>query len=136
MSVRVVVSHPDTGNSYQVEADVNAFVGKEIGEEVDGNPVGLDGYTLEITGGSDNTGRPMRGDVDGQGISEILVSGGTGYNPDREGERRRASVRGGEVGDATVQLNTRVVEEGEGEVGKLLGGGGEGEADEEGEDEQ
>jgi small subunit ribosomal protein S6e len=136
MSVRVVVSHPDTGNSYQVEADVNAFVGKEIGEEVDGNPVGLDGYTLEITGGSDNTGRPMRGDVDGQGISEILVSGGTGYNPDREGERRRASVRGGEVGDATVQLNTRVVEEGEGEVGKLLGGGGEDEADEEGEDEQ
>jgi small subunit ribosomal protein S6e len=136
MPVRVVVSHPDTGNSYQVEADVNAFVGKEIGEEVDGNPVGLDGYTLEITGGSDNTGRPMRGDVDGQGISEILVSGGTGYNPDREGERRRASVRGGEVGDATVQLNTRVVEEGEGEVGKLLGGGGKDEADEEGEDEQ
>lgn len=137
MSVRVVVSHPDTGNSYQVEADVNAFVGKEIGEEVDGTPVGLDGYTLEITGGSDNTGRPMRGDVEGQGISEILVSGGTGYNPDREGERRRASVRGGEVGDATVQLNTRVVEEGEGDVGELLGGeGDEDGGEDEGEDEQ
>ena len=132
MSVRVVVSNPDTGNSYQVEADVNAFVGKEIGEEVDGTPVGLDGYTLEITGGSDDTGRPMRGDVEGQGISEILVSGGTGYNPDREGERRRVSVRGGEVGDATVQLNTRVVEEGEGSMDELLGG----EDDEEAEDEE
>lgn len=132
MSVRVVVSHPDTGNSYQTEADTDAFVGKEIGEEVDGNPVGLDGYTLEITGGSDNTGRPMRGDVDGQGISEILVSGGTGYNPNREGERRRASVRGGEVGDATVQLNTRVVEEGEGELGQLLGG----EVDEDGSEDE
>jgi len=121
MSVRVVVSDPETGNSYQAESDVNAFTGKAIGDELDGGAVGLDGYTLEITGGSDDTGRPMRGDVDGQGISEILVSGGTGYNPTREGERRRVSVRGGEVGDATVQLNTRVVEEGDGEIDTLLG---------------
>ena len=63
----------------------------------------------------------MRGDVEGQGISEILVSGGTGYNPTRDGERRRVSVRGGEVGDATVQLNTRVVEEGDREIDTLLG---------------
>jgi small subunit ribosomal protein S6e len=121
MSVRVVVSDPETGNSYQVESDVNAFTGKAIGDELDGGAVGLDGYTLEITGGSDDTGRPMRGDVEGQGISEILVSGGTGYNPTRDGERRRVSVRGGEVGDATVQLNTRVVEEGDGEIDTLLG---------------
>lgn len=121
MSVRIVVSDPETGNSYQVESDVNAFTGKAIGDELDGGAVGLDGYTLEITGGSDDTGRPMRGDVEGQGISEILVSGGTGYNPTRDGERRRVSVRGGEVGDATVQLNTRVVEEGDGEIDTLLG---------------
>lgn len=131
MSVRVVVSHPETGNSYQVEADVNVFTGKAIGDEVDGGAVGLDGYTLEITGGSDDTGRPMRGDVEGQGISEILVSGGTGYNPTRDGERRRVSVRGGEVGDATVQLNTRVVEEGDADIEDALGGGGdEGEEEE------
>jgi len=131
MSVRVVVSDPETGTSYQVESDVNAFTGKAIGEEVDGGVVGLDGYTLEITGGSDDTGRPMRGDVEGQGISEILVSGGTGYNPTRDGERRRVSVRGGEVGDATVQLNTRVVEEGGTDIDDVLGG-----EEGEGEDEQ
>ena len=130
MSVRVVVSNPETGDSYQVETDLNAFTGKAIGDEVDGNVVGLDGYTLEITGGSDDTGRPMRGDVEGQGISEILVSGGTGYNPTREGERRRVSVRGGEVGDATVQLNTRVIEEGGTDIEEVLGGGGDGEESE------
>lgn len=130
MSVRVVVSNPETGDSYQVETDLNAFTGKAIGDEVDGNVVGLDGYTLEITGGSDDTGRPMRGDVEGQGISEILVSGGTGYNPTREGERRRVSVRGGEVGDATVQLNTRVIEEGGTDIEEALGGGGDGEESE------
>lgn len=121
MSVRVVVSDPDTGESYQVEADVNAYTGSAIGDEVDGGPVGLDGYKLEITGGSDDTGRPMRGDVEGQGIAEVLLTGGTGYNPTRDGERRRVSVRGGEVGDATVQLNTRVVESGDEDIETLLG---------------
>jgi len=130
MSVRVVVSDPDTGNSYQVEADANDFAGRSVGDEVGGGAVGLSGYTLEITGGSDDTGRPMRGDVEGQGIEEILVDGGTGFNSTRDGERRRVSVRGGESGDATAQLNTKVVEEGEADIGEALGGG-EGENEDE-----
>lgn len=121
MSVRVVVSEPETGDSYQVEADLNSFVGHSIGDEVDGSAVGLDGYTLEITGGSDNTGRPMRGDVEGQGIEEVLVTGGTGFNQTKDGERRRVSVRGSEVGDSTVQVNTRVTEGGEEEIDSVLG---------------
>jgi small subunit ribosomal protein S6e len=121
MSVRVVVSNPDTGNSYQVEADVNDFGGTAIGDEVEGGVVGLDGYKLEVTGGSDDTGRPMRGDVEGQAIDEILIDGGTGFNPTRDGERRRVSVRGGEVGDATVQLNTKIVKQGDSDLQDLLG---------------
>jgi small subunit ribosomal protein S6e len=121
MSVRVVVSNPETGNSYQLEADVNDFGGTAIGDEVEGGVVGLDGYKLEVTGGSDNTGRPMRGDVEGQAIDEILIDGGTGFNPTRDGERRRVSVRGGEVGDATVQLNTKILEQGDSDLQDLLG---------------
>ena len=121
MSVRVVVSNPETGNSYQVEADVNDFGGTAIGDEVEGGVVGHDGYKLEVTGGSDDTGRPMRGDVEGQAIDEILIDGGTGFNPTRDGERRRVSVRGGEVGDATVQLNTKIVKQGDSDLQDLLG---------------
>ena len=121
MSVRVVVSNPETGNSYQVEADVNDFGGTAIGDEVEGGVVGLDGYKLEVTGGSDDTGRPMRGDVEGQAIDEILIDGGTGFNPARDGERRRVSVRGGEVGDATVQLNTKIIKQGDSDLQDLLG---------------
>jgi small subunit ribosomal protein S6e len=131
MSVRVVVSNPETGNSYQVEADVNDFGGTAIGDEVDGGVVGLDGYTLEVTGGSDDTGRPMRGDVEGQAIEEILIDSGTGFNPTRDGERRRVSVRGGQVGDATVQLNTKIVEQGDTDVQDLLGEDEDEEEDEE-----
>ncbi|MFP4632710.1 MAG: 30S ribosomal protein S6e [Halobacteriales archaeon] len=133
MSLRVVVSDPETGTSYQVEADENRFNGRSIGDEVDGAAVGLDGATLEITGGSDDTGRPMRGDVEGPGINEVLVSGGTGFNPTRDGERRRVSVRGAEVGEATVQVNAVVIDSGGVDVEDELAGdeGDEDEAEDE-----
>ena len=120
---RVIVSDTETGDSYQVEADSASFIGRSIGEEVDGDSVGLSGYTLEITGGSDDTGRPMRRDVEGSGIEEILVRGGTGFNPTVDGERRRVSVRGGTVSDSVVQINTKIVDHGDEEVEELLGGG-------------
>ena len=128
MSLRVVVSDPDSGDSVQVEADENRFLGLSIGDDVDGDAVGLDGATLEITGGSDDTGRPMRGDVEGSGVEEVLVTGGTGFNPTRDGERRRVTVRGGQVSDDAVQVNT-VVAEGDVDLSALGGEDGEGEDD-------
>ena len=59
----VAVSDPEDGTTYQVDAseqDANRFVGREIGEEVDGSAVGLDGYTLEITGRCAPTWRARR----------------------------------------------------------------------------
>ncbi|MFB6219258.1 MAG: 30S ribosomal protein S6e [Halobacteriaceae archaeon] len=120
----VVVSDPETGHSYQVEIDgqdANRFLGREIGDEVDGGAVGLDGYTVEITGGSDAAGRPMREDVSGSALTDVLLAGGTGFNPTRDGERRRVTVRGREVGDEIAQLNVRIAERGDGDVDDLLG---------------
>ena len=52
MAFKVVVSQK--AESYQVEVDeTKAFNGLVIGDEFDGGLVGLDGYTLKITGGSD-----------------------------------------------------------------------------------
>ena len=56
------------GRSYNVTISGNnhaQFLGKRIGDVVDGIFVGegetaLNGYKLEITGGSDKTGTPMR----------------------------------------------------------------------------
>lgn len=119
----VAVSDPDSGETHQIDVadqDANRFVGREIGEEVDGSAVGLDGFTLEITGGSDDAGRPMRDDVRGAALSELLLEGGTGYNPSRDGERKRVTVRGREVGDATRQINARIAGRGDGDVAELL----------------
>jgi small subunit ribosomal protein S6e len=124
----VVVADPDDGATYQLDAtdqDANRFIGRELGEEVDGSAVGLDGYTLELTGGSDTAGRPMRGDVLGADLKEILTAGGTGYNPSREGERKRVTVRGREVSDETRQINAKITERGSEAVEDLLGEGGD-----------
>lgn len=118
----VAVADPDTGDTYQIEVDgqdANRFMGRELGDEVDGAAVGLDGFTLELTGGSDDAGRPMRTDVLGSNLKSILLEGGVGFNPERDGERKRVTVRGREVSDAVRQLNARIVD-GEGDVAELL----------------
>ena len=119
----VAVADPESGMTHQIEVsdqDATRFIGRELGEEVNGSAVGLDGYTLELTGGSDDAGRPMRADLAGANLSEVLLEGGTGYEPSRDGERKRVTVRGREVSDATRQINAKIVERGSGSVEDLL----------------
>jgi small subunit ribosomal protein S6e len=124
----VAVADPETGRTYQRDVDgqdANRFVGKDLGETVDGAAVGLTGYTLELTGGSDQTGRPMRDDVRGPHVTTTLSDGGTGYTPQRDGERRRVTVRGREISDQTRQINATIVTRGDESVEDLLGEGDE-----------
>lgn len=123
-SFTVVVSDPDTGTSHQVSVeaqDANRFLGRSIGEEVEGDAVGLDGYTLEITGGSDDAGRPLSPGVAGGALREVLMAGRqTGYRPQRDGERRRITVRGRDLSESIAQVNTRVLEAGDASIAELL----------------
>ena len=110
-----VVVGDATGDTRQFEIDgqdANRFLGRELGDEVDGGAVGLSGYTLELTGGSDDAGRPMRDDVPGDDLKELLLEGGTGYEATRDGERRRVTVRGREISEATAQINASVADGG------------------------
>jgi small subunit ribosomal protein S6e len=132
-TLTVVVGDPETGTAHQFEIDgqdANRFVGRSIGDEVDGGAVGLDGHTLRITGGADDTGRPMHEGVEGPDLDEVLTTGGTGYRPSREGERRRITVRGSEVSDEVQQINAEIADHGDTPVPELLG-----EADDEGDGE-
>jgi small subunit ribosomal protein S6e len=130
----VVVADPEDGAAHQRAVDgqdANRFMGRSIGDEVDGSAVGLDGYTVEVTGGSDTAGRPMREDVAGPSLTSVLLSGGTGFNPARDGERKRVTVRGREVGEETRQINATITDRGDQPVEELLG-----ENDENGESEE
>ncbi len=109
---RAIISDPKSGLSYNREVSghyAGALIGKRVGEEVDGIFFDLPGYKLQLCGGSDKDGFPMRPDLPGPRRKRVLVSGGTGFRPTRKGLRRRKTLRGNAVGPDTVQLNLKIV---------------------------
>ncbi len=113
---KVVISDPKTGKAYQKVvsgANANKLIEKQIGDIINGTLVDLPpDYELQITGGSDKDGFPMRPDLPGTGRKRILLSGGVGYNPKEKGVRRRKTVRGRVISADIVQINMKVVKHG------------------------
>ena len=124
MAFKVVVSNK--ADTYQLEVDeAKALNGLVIGDEFDGGIVGLDGYTLQITGGSDKNGFTMKKDVPGTRRNKSLLTGGIGYHPKADGVKRRKTVRGNTIADDIVQINSVVVKEGAKPIAEILGAGEE-----------
>jgi len=110
---KVIVSDPETGTSKVVEleeARAAPLIGRKIGDVVDGSIVDLPGSKMQIMGGSDKDGFPMRKNVHGGVRRRVVLSGGVGFNPKDEGERRRKTVRGNVITDEIVQLNIKIIE--------------------------
>ena len=111
--LKIIVSDPETGTSKVVEPEETRaapLIGRRIGEVIDGSVVDLQGHKVQIMGGSDKDGFPMRRDVHGGVRRRVILSGGVGFNPQKEGERRRKTVRGNVITDEVVQLNMKIVE--------------------------
>ena len=87
------------------EAKSRKFIGLRIKDEVDASIIGFKGK-LVITGGSDNSGFPMRPDIPGGAKKRVLLSQPPGFRPKRKGERRRKTVRGNMITEDIVQINT------------------------------
>ncbi|HID80223.1 MAG TPA: 30S ribosomal protein S6e [Ignisphaera sp.] len=87
----------------------NRFLGLKIGDRIDASFIGLEGKLLEIRGGSDLAGFPMRPDIPGPVKKYVLLSSGPGFRPREDGERRRKLVRGNTISEDIVQINTVVI---------------------------
>ena len=98
------------------------FLGKRIGESVGGELIGLGGYTLKITGGTDRSGFPLRPDIPGARQTRVLVGDGLGFHAPRRGARKRRTFRGSAVSEETVQINLTVEQKGSRPLSELLGG--------------
>lgn len=112
---KAVINDVKSGRSYNVTVSghhANSLIGKNIGEVVDGIFVGLPGYKLKITGGSDGNGTPMRGDLPGNKKRKILLSESTGFHETYPGERRRKALRCSAISSEIVQINMAVSEYG------------------------
>ncbi|MCI4340524.1 MAG: 30S ribosomal protein S6e [Thermoplasmata archaeon] len=97
------------------------FLGKRIGESVGGELIGLSGYTLKITGGTDKSGFPLRPDVPGARQTRIFVGEGFGFHAPRLGQRKRRTFRGSAISEDTVQINLIVEQKGSKPLSELLG---------------
>lgn len=128
MEFKVVVSDPESGNSYQREVKdekARRFKGLELGEEVDGSMLGLEGYKIEVTGGSDKSGFPMKKGVHGATRPKSLMTDGLGYNPEKKGMRRRKRIRGEKIDDDIAQINVKITKKGRKSIEELFGLKGE-----------
>ena len=121
MAFKLVISEGKESHQMEVPAaESKQFLGLKIGEEFDASNIGLNGYTLKITGGSDKNGFPMKKDVEGPRRIRSLLSGGTGFKPNRDGQRRRKTVRGNTVSDDIVQISAVVAQKGKKGIDELL----------------
>jgi len=110
--MKIVISDPKAGKSYGIDLakdKESALIGKKIGDKLEGGAVGADGYELEITGGSDIAGFPMRRDVSGPRRLGVVLSEGTGISPMGKGMRAKRNVRGNIISDQIVQVNSKVL---------------------------
>jgi small subunit ribosomal protein S6e len=113
---KIVVSDPKSGRAYNVDASggaAGAIVGKRIGDEIDAGTLGLAGYKILITGGSDRTGTTAKKGLPGAGRKKLLLAGGIGFHPSMDGERRRKTIRSSEITQDFVQINAQVTTYGE-----------------------
>jgi small subunit ribosomal protein S6e len=129
MAFRIVVSEPKSKKAWQIEKDVPSLIGKKIGEKFDGSLLGLTGFTLQITGGSDKDGFPMRPDLEGIIRKKALLTKGVGFRGikkirkvkyKRKGMKKRKYIRGNTISESIIQVNCKVLE-GEGNIPMILG---------------
>ncbi|MDI6707624.1 MAG: 30S ribosomal protein S6e [Candidatus Thermoplasmatota archaeon] len=117
------VSDPKSAKTYKIEVKghyAGSLIGKKISDEIDGYFLGLPGYKLTITGGSDKDGFPMRKDVPRAGRKEVLLAKGACFRAKHEGVRKKRFVHGNIVSPEIVQLNFKINEWGPKSIEELL----------------
>jgi len=102
--------------TFKIEAEAESLIGKKIGESVSGGDIDarLNGYEFEITGTSDKAGFPGLKSVEGASLKKVLLTYGTGMKKLKpRGLRLKKTVRGNTISKDSVQINLKVVKEGD-----------------------
>lgn len=109
--IKLVINDPKTGKSYSSVSEESVFVGRKIGDKIK-DVISLSGYELEITGGSDSAGFPMRRDVSGIARKRIFSIQGIGMRIGKYGKKVRKTVAGNTINDKIKQVNLKIIKEG------------------------
>ncbi|MFH1290212.1 MAG: S6e family ribosomal protein [Nanoarchaeota archaeon] len=121
------------GKAWKLEIEPDVLTGKSIGDKIDGKLLKpeLEGYNLEITGGTDFAGFPMSKDVEGIGYKRVLLTKGWGMWSKPKGEKKkqprvtgglrlRKTVKGKTISEKSIQININVLKEGKTSLEKIF----------------
>lgn len=123
VSFKLCISDPSTGRTFQKEAKDNLaapLIGLNIGETIKGDLIELQGYELQITGGSDYCGFPMRKGILGL-RKRINIYGGIGFRGAGKGIKKRKTVCGHKVHEKISQINLKVIKQGSKKLAEVFG---------------
>lgn len=123
------------GKTYHLELESEELIGKELHDKIDGKDISADlnGYEFEITGASDSAGFTALESVEGTNLKKILLSYGKAMHkrPRREGKKKvsnfrpkglrmRKTVRGKVISPAIVQINLKILKEGNKKLSEIF----------------
>ena len=122
-SFKVNIADPKTGKCYKTDgkdAQAAPFMGLNIGEKIEGDKVGINGYEFLISGGTDYCGFPMRRGI--LGIRKRLtIYPGVGYRGGLRGMKKRKTVCGHKINEQISAINLKVLKEGTKKLSDMFG---------------
>lgn len=113
-SFKINIADPKTGKCYKTEvkdAQAAPFMGLNIGEKVEGNKIGIEGYEFLITGGTDYCGFPMRRGILGV-RKKLTIYPGVGFKGGPKGIKKRKTICGHKINESINAINLKVAKEG------------------------
>jgi len=124
-----------TGKTYHLESESEELIEKELHNKIDGKELksDLEGYEFEITGTSDNAGFTSLEEIEGAGLKKVLLTYGKAMhkrprkegkkkvsNPKPKGLRMRKTIRGRVISPAIVQVNLKILKEGNKKLSEIF----------------
>ena len=122
-SFKLTISNPKDGKTYQKEVkdeQAKPLIGLNIGEALKGDDIGLAGFELTVTGGSDYCGFPMRRGILGV-RKKIKSKGGVGFRIEAKGIHKRKTVCSHKINENITQVNLKVTKQGSKGLAEALG---------------
>jgi small subunit ribosomal protein S6e len=122
-SFKVNIADPKTGKCYKTEVkDEKAapFMGLNIGEKIEGNKLGIDGYEFSISGGTDYCGFPMRRGILGV-RKRLTIYPGIGFKGGLKGMKKRKTICGHKINENIAAINLKVLKEGTKKLSDMFG---------------
>jgi small subunit ribosomal protein S6e len=119
--MKIVFSDPKTGKTAQMQIDKDKeamFLNHKINDVIDGSALGLSGYKMKITGGSDTSGFALDRSISGAIKTKVLRR--VANSGKLKGQYRRSTVRGNLISSDTELVNTVIVEYGEKPAAELF----------------